>query len=321
MPARPWPPAATLDTLRARAALLHRIHVFFERREVMEVNTPVLSAAGTVDPNIHSFAVNGDTGDPSLWLHTSPEFAMKRLLAAGSGAIYQICPVFRREERGRLHNPEFHMLEWYRPGFDHHALMDELAALLRNICTHRLLIVPARRLTYRDAFTTHAGVDPFRAEISELGDCLSHHSVYHSLDRNGDRDVWLDLIMASVVGPRLGRDAPALVYDYPASQAALARVRPGDPPVAERFELFVGGIEVANGFHELTDADEQARRFEREHGRGSGRRPPIDRALIEALHAGLPPCAGVAVGLDRLLMLDLDLSSIAEAIAFPADRA
>lgn len=287
----------------------------------MEVDTPVLSAAGIVDPNIHSFAVHDDTGGPSLWLHTSPEFAMKRLLAAGSGAIYQICPVFRREERGRLHNPEFHMLEWYRPGFDHHALMDELVALLAVICTRQSLAAPARRMTYYEAFTTRAGVDPFRAGIADLDECLSRHSVRHELDLNNDRDIWLDLIMARVVGPQLGTDEPALVYDYPASQAALARVRPDDPPVAERFELYISGIEVANGFHELTDAQEQARRFESEHARASGDRPPIDHALIEALHAGLPPCAGVAVGLDRLLMLDSGLHSVAEVMAFPADRA
>lgn len=315
-----WRPTATLDAMRARAALLRRIRAFFDHRGLLEVSTPLLSVAGTVDPNVHSFEVR-DVDGGARWLHTSPEFAMKRLLAAGSGAIYQICPVFRREEQGRLHNPEFQMLEWYRPGFDHHALMDEVAALLGVVCTRGILTAPAQRMAYREAFLAHAGVDPLRAGIPELASSLSRCAVAHQLGGESDRDVWLDLIMATVVGPNLGRDGPMLIYDYPASQAALARVRPENPPVAERFELYVSGIEIANGFHELADADEQLRRFERDRARGSGERPPVDHALIEALRAGLPPCAGVALGIDRLLMLELGVNSVAEVMAFPADRA
>jgi lysyl-tRNA synthetase class 2 len=289
---------------------------------VLEVETPILSAAATVDPNIDSFSTR-EPGGRQWWLQTSPEFAMKRLLAAGSGPVYQIARVFRREEAGRHHNPEFSMLEWYRPGWDHQALMGEVEALLRAAGVDT---GPAwERLSYREAFLRHAGLDPFTAGLDQLRRaCAAHLNLSGALLQAQDRDVYLDLLMSSLVGPRLGVETPAFLYDFPASQAALARVRPGAPPLAERFELFWKGIELANGFHELTDAAEQRRRFEQDRARrGAAEReaPPYDARLIAALEAGMPACAGVALGLDRLLMLMLDLPELGEVLAFDAERA
>ena len=249
---------------------------------------------------------------------------MKRLLCAGSGAIFQIAPVFRREESGRHHNPEFRLLEWYRPGWDHHRLMDEVQDLMQVLGVGRDR--PFRRWTYREAFLRHAGFDPFTEPVERLRQ--------RALDGEGpsldlgpdeaDRDAWLDLWMSHRVGPQLGVGVPAFLTDFPASQAALSRVRPDVPPVAERFELFWQGIELANGFNELGDAAEQRGRFVADqawreaHGRVV---PPFDAHLIQALEAGLPDCAGVALGLDRLLMLKLGLRHIAQAMSFDARRA
>ncbi len=309
-----WRPGATLETIKARAELLGSVRDFFSSRGVLEVDTPILSRHATVDRHIDSFRTTAGS-----WLQTSPEFPMKRLLAAGSGAIYQICHVFRVDEAGRHHNPEFTMLEWYRPEWDHLQLMDEVAALVAA------LGVPQRceRATYRDVFRRHAGFDPFvpdpdAARRSFDAACVD---VPQGID---EWDGWLDLAMSILVGPALGHDKPCLVYDFPASQAALARVRVGDPSVAERFELFWRGIEIANGFHELTDAAEQRARFEsdqawrRAHGRDV---PPYDVELITALESGLPECAGVALGIDRLLMLLMGLPNVAATMAFDASRA
>jgi elongation factor P--(R)-beta-lysine ligase len=312
-----WGPSASLPTLRARADLFARIRAFFAARGVLEVDTPVVSAHATVDLHIDSLATRD-----GRWLHTSPEFAMKRLLAAGSGPIWQLCHVFRAGDLGRHHNPEFMMLEWYRPDWDHHQLMDELVLLLIA-----LGVAPAGtvdRVSYRQAWLEHAGVDPFVADAAALAAALGRHAPPPQDAARLDRDGWLDFGMGLVVGPRLGAIAPLLVHDFPASQAALARVREGPPPVAERFELFWKWLELANGFHELTDAAEQERRFAQDRARRSqqGREaPPFDRHLVAALGAGLPPCAGVAVGIDRLLMLLLDLPEVAAAMTFPWDRA
>lgn len=305
-----WRPSASLETLKARAELFGSIRAFFRARGVLEVDTPVLSAHATVDRHIESFC----TGEG--WLQTSPEFAMKRLLCAGSGPVYQICPVFRREELGRHHNSEFTMLEWYQPGYDHHRLMDEVEELLLAVGVQG---AGFERLAYRDAFLRYAGRDPFTATIEQLRETASFDSDAGA--QANERDFWLDLIMAQKVGPKLGLDAPVFLHDFPASQAALSRIK-GD--IAERFELFWRGIELANGFHELSDAAEQRRRFEADQAwrKAQGHVvPPYDQNLISALENGLPNCAGVALGLDRLLMLMMKLPNVAATMSFSSDRA
>lgn len=316
-----WRPSADLETLKARAELYGSVRAFFFARGVMEVDTPVLSAHANVDRHIESFAVPGGG-----WLQTSPEFAMKRLLCAGAGSIFQIAPVFRCEEQGRYHNPEFRLLEWYRPGWDHRRLMDEVESLMREL-------VPGleprpeggfERLSYRQAFVLHAALDPFTASPAELAARAAQAGYRAAADPCVERDEWLDVLMSLVVGPQLGRTGPTFLHDFPAGQCALARVRPGDPPLAERFELFWQGIELANGFHELGDASEQCARFEADqHWRAARRRviPPYDANLIAALRHGLPDCAGVALGLDRLLMLKLGLPDIAATTSFDQSRA
>lgn len=317
-----WQPTASVETLRLRARLLSHIREFFAARGVLEVETPAMAAAGASDVHIASLATtcHAGTGSERLYLQTSPEFAMKRLLAAGSGPIYQVCRVFRDGESGRLHNPEFTLLEWYRPDFDHHALMDELDALLE-----RLLPEPGstRRLTYREAFLQHTHVDPFDADTRTLAALAVKTGLNVTPNDPLERDTLLEFLFSHAVQAALGAGS-VHVYDYPASQAALARLRPGAPPVAERFESFVDGIEIANGYHELADADEQRRRFaadavaRRQHGLPV---MPMDERLLAALAHGLPDCAGVAVGLDRLFMLAAGESRIDAVMAFPTIRA
>ncbi len=249
---------------------------------------------------------------------------MKRLLAAGSGAIYQICKAFRDGEAGRSHNPEFTILEWYRPGFDHHRLMDEMDELLAAV----LDLPTAERSTYAQVFETYLGVDPHRAPVRTLRRAAEAHGVEIAGAAPEDRDGWLHLLMSHVVEPRLGRGRPSFVHDFPASQAALARIRPAaapeEVPLAERFEVYVEAVELANGFHELDDAAEQRQRFaaDLERRRAAGlETPPIDERLLDALDAGLPNCAGVALGVDRLLMLMAGLDDLRKVLSFPIDRA
>ena len=321
----PWQPAAGLDVLRLRAQLLTRLRAFFAEHEILEVETPLLSHAGLPSPQLESFAVHPVSRPGALtgYLHTSPEFPMKRLLAAGAGPIYQVCRVFRADERGRRHNPEFSLLEWYRPGFDADALMAELEALLQALFAGLRPLPPLRRLSYREAFLQYAGVDGLDTAVVPLRAALDDHDVPLPADMPADDpDPWRDLLLTQVIEPRL---PPAVfVYDYPASQAALARIRPGTPPVAERFELYLDGVEIANGFHELTDAAEQRRRFEAENAAriAQGLSPlRLDTALLAALEHGLPDCAGVAVGLDRVLMHAAGVDDIDAVLAFPWERA
>lgn len=320
-----WRPCASPQTLHARAELLARLRAFFAGRGVLEVETPLLSRAGSTDPALASFRTRytgpGAPSGAERWLPTSPELHMKRLLAAGSGPIYQVCKVFRDGESGRLHNPEFTMLEWYRPGFDHHQLMDEVEALVRVLLAPYRDCPPALRLSYGEAFERFCGLDPHAATEAELARRAEEQGIRAPSGLEG-RDGWLDLLLTHTVEPALRAHALCLIYDYPASQAALARVRSGAPPVAERFELYLDGIELANGFHELGDADEQARRFDADLARRApGPCPPADDRLLDALRHGLPDCAGVALGLDRLLMLALQLPDLARTLAFPWDRA
>ena len=290
---------------------------------MLEVETPALARSGASDVHIASLSTichAGGAAGGQFYLQTSPEFAMKRLLAAGSGPIYQVCRAFRDAESGRLHNPEFTLLEWYRPGFDHHALMDELDTLMDRVLGSA---GTTRRLTYRDAFVEHGGLDVFEASTPALLARAEDSGLTLSGDSPAERDMLLDFLFSHTVQPAL-RDGRVYVYDFPASQAALARVRATQPPVAERFELFLNGIEIANGYHELADADEQRRRFAAD---GAARKRlglaqmPVDERLLAALAHGLPDCAGVAVGLERLFMIAAGESSIDAMMAFPVARA
>lgn len=321
-PPHNWPPTASLANLKLRAELLKKLRAFFAARGVLEVDTPALSHAGTTDRHLVSFHV-GHTHASHLYLHTSPEFPMKRLLAAGSGDIWQLCKVFRDGEAGSRHNPEFTLLEWYRLGFDQHRLMREVAELVSALVPAAAQR-PAEYLTYKDAFRQVAGFDPCTADKSICMHALRSAGRVLPAEYALDLDGWLDLVSGDLVYPQLGRDRLTFIYDYPARQAALARVRPGNPPVAERFEAFFNGMELANGFHELADATEQRRRFEADlHYRSEQRLPeiPMDGNLLAALQHGLPDCAGVALGFDRVLMLAAGAQSIDEVIAFPFDRA
>ncbi len=305
--------------MRKRAKLLADTRAFFASRNVLEVVTPVLSHAAPSDIHIESLSLDaGDSG--SLYLQTSPEFAMKRLLASGSGDIYQICPVFRAGETGRRHNPEFTMLEWYRVGFDHHRLMREVDELLRVVLDADL--ADTLFISFADAFRNAAGLDPHNALDDDIRRALTDHGI--DIPTETDRDGLLDLLLATAVTATFEPAQPTFLYDYPVSSAALARISRSDPPVAERFELFLGGMELANGFNELCDADEQTIRFDRELETRRKRKqatPARDDALLDALANGMPDCAGVALGMDRLLMIATGASDIASVVSFDITRA
>jgi len=323
-----WRPTASLEMLRLRARLLARIRGFFAAHDVLEVETPALSLAATTDPALHSFATTyhgpGPRAGANCYLHTSPEFPMKRLLASDAGSIYQICKVFRDAEYGRLHNPEFTLLEWYRTGYDHLDLMDEVERLLREILADIKPLSSVRHWSYRELFREFAGVDPFTVTVRELQSLLlSRHDIGPVGLPADDLDPWLDLVLTHVIEPCLGQGL-VFVRDYPASQAALARLRPGKPPVASRFEVYLDGMELANGFHELADAGEQRRRFSMECSRRQAAGDTavcMDEHLLAALESGLPDCAGVALGIDRLLLAASGKHALHDVVAFPFDRA
>ena len=314
----------TIDALRARARLNTHIRAFFAERDVLEVETPILSTAGNTDPNIESFHTDfsghSDAGPRRRWLRTSPEFPLKRLLAGGVGDCYELGRVFRNGEAGARHNPEFTMLEWYRLGWDHHRLMEEVAGLIGSTLTLFDRAAELRKISYRDWFFHALGIDPHHASVDELRAVLADVRV------NGEglgRDDWLDLIITHRLQMANPMDCLLTVYDYPATQCALARVRPGNPPLASRFEIYLGARELANGYHELNDAIEQARRFERDVALRKTRglaAPAIDRHLLAAL-PDLPDCAGVAMGVDRLLMCVLAVDDIRDLLAFDFARA
>ena len=311
-----WRPGAAAARLKARARLLQDIRDFFSARDVMEVETPLISMSGNTDPEIQS--IRTDNGG---YLRTSPEFPLKRLLAAGSGDIFELGRVFRAGESGRSHNPEFTMLEWYRTGFDYQRLMDEVAELVRRCGRGKFDGWPQQKLGYRQLFQQYAGVDPFKADKRTLSECAREHAID---ELELDRKQWLDLLLGAVIQPALPAECLTFVYDFPADQAALARLRQGDPAVAERFELYLGRIELANGYQELTDAAEQTRRFDADNRQREMRGLPVhqvDRRLLAALEHGLPECAGVALGVDRLLMAVTGAASIDEVTAFPHSRA
>lgn len=325
-----WRPTATRERLAQRAVALRQVREFFAERGVLEVDTPVVVKAPVTDVHIHSAEVRfpddpataGTTAQvpARFFLHTSPEFAMKRLLAAGSGDIYQICHVARGLERGPQHNAEFTLVEWYRAGFTLERLMDEVDTLVRAVMGPRAAAKTSERLTYRDAFVREAGFDPLAASQAEL-EAAARELGFTS---GGGRDEILDLLMSARIGPRLGRNALTFLHRYPASQAALARLDPLEARCALRFELYCEGIELANGFHELASPEEQRARFERdleERGRRGLPAHAPDERLLAALEAGLPDCSGVALGFDRLVMLATGASHIDEVLAFPTERA
>ncbi|SEH07753.1 Elongation factor P--(R)-beta-lysine ligase [Candidatus Venteria ishoeyi] len=314
-----WQPGANRERLQARANLLSKIRDFFAQRDVLEVETPVLFRACVPDPAIEPLLTQYHGPQPgTLYLQSSPELAMKRLLSAGSGAIYQISRVFRDGEAGRLHNPEFSLLEWYRPGFDHWQLMQEVDALLQVT----LNTPPATYLSYIDAFLHYAKLHPLDTPLQQLQQ-RAEQWLTPVQAQSLDRDDCLNLILSHAIEQYLGVQAPLFLYDYPASQASLARKLPDRPELAARFELYMQGVELANGFFELNNAKEQAQRFKEELAQRKQRgllQPVQDERFLAALEAGLPDCAGVALGLDRLLMLQTGAQHIDEVLSFSIQR-
>ena len=317
-----WQPTASIKNLLARAKIIAEIRRFFTERGLLEVETPVLSEFGVTDVHLSTFSTEfiAPFGEQSktLWLDTSPEYHMKRLLAAGSGAIFQICHVFRNEEAGNRHNPEFTMLEWYRPHFDMYRLINEVDDLLQQI----LDCEPAESLSYQFVFQQYVGLDPLSAGKDEL--IAKAQELQFINAENESRDTLLQFLFSSLVEPEIGKERPVAVYHFPATQAALAQISPEDHRVAERFEFYYKGLELANGFNELTDVKEQLHRFEQDNRQREKMGLPtreIDRRLLGALQAGMPNCAGVALGLDRLIMVALDAERIEEVLTFSVNNA
>lgn len=319
-----WQPSATIQALKSRASLLNQIRQFFETKQVLEVETQLLASAPVTDPHLTNFETQFDSPlspeQQTLYLQTSPEYAMKRLLAAGSGCIYQICKAFRNEEAGRFHNPEFTMLEWYRVGFDNWQLMDEVNELMQTV----LGCDKAQQISYQKAFIDHLDIDPLSASIDMIKEVCNDKGFANITSSEDNKDTLLQLLFSHCIEPVFAQDSPCLVYHFPASQSALAKISESDPRVAERFELYYKGIELANGFNELSDANEQARRFASDNQQRTSlgkQQVPIDQSFLSALQSGLPACAGVALGLDRLLMLKNQCDKISQVIAFDIERA
>lgn len=318
-------PTADLDTLRLRARALRQIRAFFDGRGYFEVDTPLLSHDRVIDANLEPFTIPCAHQAQDLYLQTSPEFAMKRLLVAGATAIYQLDKVFRRGERGSRHNPEFSMVEWYAVDTDHHQQMHTTEELVRDVfqlsSIRQLATQPFVRTSYAEAFQRYLGIEVFATDVAEFRELAQRHgvSVPDSMQQN-DRDGWLNLLLSELIEPHLGRSVPEFLYDYPASQAALACIRPGPPAVAERFELYCDGIELCNGYHELSQPEELRERIRHEWTTREGQ-PPVNSRLLQAMDAGLPPCSGVALGVDRLVMLVAGKNRIDDVIPFPIERA
>jgi lysyl-tRNA synthetase class 2 len=308
------------EALHLRARLYASLRAFFAERGVAEVETPILSRAGNTEPNIDGFSTTFTgpvgAGPRQRFLRTSPEYPLKRLLAGGFGDCYELGRVFRNGEAGASHNPEFTMLEWYRVGFDHRRMMLECAQLVRAALALVERDAEVTAFSYREWFRRGLGIDPFMADERMLRGPLQEFRI----DSDGlTRDDWLDLLVTHRLQPALPNGAVTIVYDFPASQCSLARIRPGQPPVAERFELYLGRQELANGYHELNDATEQRARFEHDNARRRARGQPelpLDENLLAVLDR-LPDCAGVALGVDRLLMGLLGTTDIRGVLAFP----
>ena len=325
-----WRPTSSLRIVKKRAHTLHQVRRFFDARNILEVETPILTKAGSTDPHLSNVRARLATHpDVDFHLQTSPEFAMKRMLAAGSPDIYQICKAFRDTELGSVHQPEFTMLEWYRKGITLDEMADETCSLIIALCrsdgqeANQSLLEPRKVYRYQDLFQNVAGLDPLEANTDELVQCAREKTRLITPEfvrqLGDDRQAWLDFLMSHLIIPNMRDTGLVVIQNYPADQAALARLKPDDERFAERFEIFFRGLELANGYRELLDPAEQRRRFE-EDGKQRSRagKPdiPIDTALLAALEEGLPDCCGVAVGFDRLLMSLYDLSDITESISF-----
>jgi lysyl-tRNA synthetase class 2 len=315
-----WHPSAGVAAARSRAALLERARAHFAAADILAVDTPALTRYAVTDPHIDSLTAQSSGG--GYFLHTSPEFCMKRLLAAGFGDIYSICRVFRDGESGARHSPEFTMIEWYRLGFSLTAIVEDTLQLIARCLDAPALAGRAEIVDYDEAFRRHAGLDPFAAGIDELAAATGADERLRR-EIGAERDSWLDLIMSTVVAPRLPVGRLTVIRHYPASQAALARLCPADVRVADRFEVFHGTMELANGYVELTDADTQRQRFDDDldmRQRLGREAVPWDRHLVDALRAGLPECAGVAVGLERLQMVLDGTNDIRDVMTFESEH-
>lgn len=323
-----WQPSMSWKNAQRRSEVIAQIRAFFLSKNVVEVETPLLTSSTVTDVHLDAFATQYQYSPDShcdqssvLYAQTSPEFAMKRLLASGYGCCYQICKAFRHEQHGRFHNPEFTMLEWYRLGFDHLKLMEEVAELLQLT----LGCSQVERITYQELFIRELNIDPLRTNKKQLMTIISDHNKLSDwLQIEECVDTLLQFVMAELIEPKIGKNVPCFVYNFPASQASLAKISCTDSSVAERFECYYKGIELANGFHELTDANQQQSRFQRDNEMRLQLGKPqqeIDQHFISALDSGLPSCAGVALGIDRLVMLALSADSIDQVLTFPITNA
>jgi elongation factor P--(R)-beta-lysine ligase len=313
-----WQPTASLQSIKDRARMLQSIRAFFAKRNVLEVETPIISPKAITDPQIKS--ISTQYNQQACYLHTSPEFYMKRLLAAGSGDIYQLAKVFRDDEQGRYHHPEFTLLEWYRSGFTHHQLMDEMQELLNALMSQKENSY--KRISYQQVFIDTLKIDPLDVDVATLKKCAREFKIETPQGMSDDRDMWLDWLMVEKIAPDFSKNEFTFLYDYPASQSSLARLDENDSRKANRFELFYGELELANGFYELTDAEEQEKRFvsENEIRKQKGQKiMPVDEKLLAAIKSGLPDCSGVALGIDRLMMLQSGAKHIKDVISFADD--
>jgi lysyl-tRNA synthetase class 2 len=321
-----WRPACSLELLRRRAELFAGIRAYFAEHGVLEVETPLLSHTTVTDPHLSVFETTyKGRKRVGLYLQTSPEFAMKRLLAAGSGSIYQICKAFRNEELGRLHNPEFTLLEWYRVGFNLDDLIADADALLQALSHGVRVLGPSEKISYREAFFDCTGVDPIEAPWQEFARCARESGLPEAANLcEKNRSLWLDFLFSHLVQPHLGAGRFAYVMDFPAVLPSLARANPEDDRLVQRVEVFLDGLELGNGFFELTDSSQQEMRFERDLTERAALGLPVpgkDRRLLAALAAGLPDCAGMALGVDRLLVALYGLKSVSETLTFPFEIA
>jgi len=327
-----WKPSCDIEHLRLRATVLSAIRSFFEQRSVLEVETPLLCHATGTDPQLDFFSSyyhcvpdRKGTKDKEMFLQTSPEFAMKRLLAAGSGSIFQICKAFRNGESGRFHNPEFSILEWYRVGFSLEQLMDEVAELLVQLMNPHCHIEPVQRFSYKELFEQVTGLNPLVFCQKSYARYASENAMSDAVSIcENDHAMWLDLLFSYKVQAVLADQQISIVYGYPAVQSSLARINQHNPLIADRFEVFINGVEIGNGFFELSDAQEQEQRFDQEISARSTKGLPAvekDNLFLAALQAGLPDCSGIALGLDRLLMVIANAGTLKDVMAFPFEKA